>query len=70
MEYADELHQKRCMMQFVIHPVVYIAMEALLLLCILGNLHRRRKNGNRVISVVENNCTGCGRCVKKIIIII
>ncbi|MDR0574299.1 MAG: 4Fe-4S dicluster domain-containing protein [Tannerella sp.] len=40
-------------------------MGTLLLLCISGNLHRRQKNRNSVISVVENNCTGCGRCVKR-----
>ena len=45
--------------------VIYIGMGALLLLWILSNLHRRQKNRNRVISVVENNCTGCGRCVKR-----
>jgi NAD-dependent dihydropyrimidine dehydrogenase PreA subunit len=45
--------------------VVYVIMGGLLLLWIFGNLHRKRKNRNGVISVVESNCTGCGRCVKR-----
>jgi ferredoxin len=44
---------------------VYICVGIVLLLWISGNLHRRRKNRNRIICVVENNCTGCGRCVKR-----
>ncbi|MDR0729689.1 MAG: 4Fe-4S binding protein, partial [Prevotellaceae bacterium] len=45
--------------------VVYIGVGTLLLLWILGSLRRRRKNRNSVISVIESNCTGCGRCVKR-----
>ena len=45
--------------------VVYVGVGTLLLLWILCNLRRRRKNRNSVISVVENNCTGCERCVKR-----
>ncbi|MDR2385324.1 MAG: 4Fe-4S dicluster domain-containing protein [Tannerella sp.] len=44
---------------------VYIGVGILLLLWISGNLHRRRKNRNKVIYVTERNCTGCGRCVKR-----
>ncbi|MDR2292019.1 MAG: ferredoxin family protein [Prevotellaceae bacterium] len=44
---------------------LYIGMGILLLLWIFSNLHRRRKSGNKVIRVIETNCTGCGRCVKR-----
>jgi ferredoxin len=45
--------------------VVYIGAGIALLLWILPHLYRRRKNWNKVICVVESNCTGCGRCVKR-----
>ncbi|MDR2804376.1 MAG: 4Fe-4S dicluster domain-containing protein [Dysgonamonadaceae bacterium] len=45
--------------------IVYICVGIALLLWILGNGYRRRKNRNKVISVIENNCTGCGRCIKR-----
>ncbi|MDR0743595.1 MAG: 4Fe-4S binding protein [Tannerella sp.] len=44
---------------------VYIGMGALLLLWIFGDLHRRRKNRNKIIYVIESSCTGCRRCVKR-----
>ncbi|MDR1343618.1 MAG: 4Fe-4S dicluster domain-containing protein [Prevotellaceae bacterium] len=45
--------------------VVYIAIGAVLLLWIAFNLHRRRKNRNKIICVVASSCTGCRRCVKR-----
>ncbi|MDR2805696.1 MAG: 4Fe-4S dicluster domain-containing protein [Dysgonamonadaceae bacterium] len=45
--------------------VAYICVGVVLLLWALGGLYRRRKNRNKVICVVESNCTGCGRCVKR-----
>jgi NAD-dependent dihydropyrimidine dehydrogenase PreA subunit len=45
--------------------VVYIGIGIVLLLWILGDLHRRRKNRNKVIYVDKNSCTGCQRCVKR-----
>ena len=44
---------------------IYIGMGIMLLLWISGNLYRRRKNRNKVVRVVESNCIGCGRCVKR-----
>ncbi|MDR2383034.1 MAG: 4Fe-4S binding protein [Prevotellaceae bacterium] len=44
---------------------VYIGVGILLLVWILGNMYRRQKNRNKVIRVIESNCTGCGRCVKR-----
>jgi ferredoxin len=44
---------------------VYIGMGIALLLWISGNLYRRWKNRNKVVSIVECNCTGCGRCVRR-----
>ncbi|MDR2809198.1 MAG: 4Fe-4S dicluster domain-containing protein [Tannerellaceae bacterium] len=45
--------------------VEYIIVGIVLLLWILGDMYRRHKNRNKVICVVERNCTGCGRCVKR-----
>jgi NAD-dependent dihydropyrimidine dehydrogenase PreA subunit len=44
---------------------LYIVSASLLLLWILGTLHRNRRAKNRIIRVTEENCTGCGRCVKR-----
>jgi NAD-dependent dihydropyrimidine dehydrogenase PreA subunit len=44
---------------------VYIGIGIAILLWISFNLHRKRKRRNKVIHVVENNCTGCRRCVKR-----
>ncbi|MDR1456186.1 MAG: 4Fe-4S binding protein [Tannerella sp.] len=43
--------------------VVIYTVGIAFLLWISGSLYRRRKRGKRVICVVENNCTGCRRCV-------
>ncbi|MDR1675695.1 MAG: 4Fe-4S dicluster domain-containing protein [Tannerella sp.] len=40
-------------------------MGIVVFLWISFNLHRRRKNRNKVICVVESHCTGCRRCVRK-----
>ena len=45
--------------------VVYIGLGIVLLLWTAGGFYRRRKNRNSVVGVVESNCTGCGRCVKR-----
>jgi NAD-dependent dihydropyrimidine dehydrogenase PreA subunit len=34
-------------------------------LWIFFHVHHRRKNGNKVVCVVESNCSGCRRCVKR-----
>ncbi|MDR2775440.1 MAG: 4Fe-4S dicluster domain-containing protein [Tannerella sp.] len=44
---------------------VYIAMGIVLPLWILGYVSRRHKNRHKIVCVVESNCTGCGRCVKR-----
>ncbi|MDR0688207.1 MAG: 4Fe-4S dicluster domain-containing protein [Prevotellaceae bacterium] len=43
----------------------YIILGVVFLLWIAGSLYRRQKNRNKVISVVESNCSGCLRCVKR-----
>ncbi|MDR0613589.1 MAG: 4Fe-4S dicluster domain-containing protein [Dysgonamonadaceae bacterium] len=45
--------------------VVYISVGIILLLWFSGNVYRRHKNRNKVIYVDKNNCTGCGRCIKR-----
>jgi NAD-dependent dihydropyrimidine dehydrogenase PreA subunit len=44
---------------------VYIGIGIILFLWISFSLHRKRKNRNKVICVVDSNCTGCRRCVKR-----
>jgi NAD-dependent dihydropyrimidine dehydrogenase PreA subunit len=44
---------------------LYIVLASLLLLWILGALHKSKRARNRIIHVVEENCTGCGLCVKR-----
>ncbi|MDR0395222.1 MAG: 4Fe-4S dicluster domain-containing protein [Tannerella sp.] len=44
---------------------VYIGLGTILLLWLTGNLYRKRKNGNKIICVDEDHCTGCLRCVKR-----
>ncbi|MDR3338797.1 MAG: 4Fe-4S dicluster domain-containing protein [Candidatus Symbiothrix sp.] len=45
--------------------IVYIALGIVFLLWILGNLHRKIKRRNKLIHIVESNCTGCQRCIKR-----
>jgi Na+-translocating ferredoxin:NAD+ oxidoreductase RNF subunit RnfB len=42
---------------------VYIVLGILGVLLIFGKLHRQQER--KVIHVVESNCTGCQRCVKR-----
>jgi NAD-dependent dihydropyrimidine dehydrogenase PreA subunit len=44
--------------------VVYICI-GMIVVWATYNIYRSRKTRNRVICVVESNCTGCGRCVKR-----
>ncbi|MDR1919922.1 MAG: 4Fe-4S binding protein [Tannerellaceae bacterium] len=45
--------------------IVYVCLGILLALWIVGNLHRRARGKDRLIRVVEERCSGCGRCVKR-----
>jgi NAD-dependent dihydropyrimidine dehydrogenase PreA subunit len=44
---------------------VYIVVGIVFLVWFVGGLIRRSHHKNRVIHVVESNCTGCGSCVKR-----
>jgi NAD-dependent dihydropyrimidine dehydrogenase PreA subunit len=44
---------------------LYIVLASLLLLWILGALHRNKRAKNKVIHTINENCTGCGLCVKR-----
>ncbi|MDR1680932.1 MAG: 4Fe-4S dicluster domain-containing protein [Prevotellaceae bacterium] len=44
---------------------VYISTGIAVLLWISFNLHRRRKNRHKTISIIESHCTGCRRCIKR-----
>jgi NAD-dependent dihydropyrimidine dehydrogenase PreA subunit len=43
--------------------VVYIGIGIMFLLWGTGVLYRGRKNGKKVVCIVESRCTGCRRCV-------
>ncbi|MDR1939007.1 MAG: 4Fe-4S binding protein [Tannerellaceae bacterium] len=45
--------------------IVYWIIGAVVLLWFVGGIHRRKGRRNKVIRVVEANCTGCRRCVKR-----
>jgi ferredoxin len=45
--------------------VVYISLGIWVLLLISVKLYQNKKRGNKVICVVESNCTGCRRCIKR-----
>jgi ferredoxin len=43
----------------------YITLGIVLLLWILGGIYRHIKRKNKLIHVVESNCIGCQRCIKR-----
>ncbi|OAV71947.1 ferredoxin [Bacteroidales bacterium Barb6] len=45
--------------------MVYYIVGAILLLWFLGGLSRRLRRRNKVIHIVEDNCTGCKCCTKR-----
>jgi NAD-dependent dihydropyrimidine dehydrogenase PreA subunit len=45
--------------------VVYYIGGALLALWFFGGMYRHKKGRNKIIHVVEDNCTGCRRCLKR-----
>ncbi|MDR1919561.1 MAG: 4Fe-4S binding protein [Tannerellaceae bacterium] len=45
--------------------IVYWIMGVLVLLWVVGGIHRRKRRGNRVIRVLEANCTGCQACLRR-----
>ncbi|MDR2057836.1 MAG: 4Fe-4S dicluster domain-containing protein [Dysgonamonadaceae bacterium] len=44
--------------------VVYV-IGIIVLLWISFNLHHKLKRRNKIICIVESNCTGCRHCIKK-----
>ncbi|MDR2621538.1 MAG: 4Fe-4S dicluster domain-containing protein [Dysgonamonadaceae bacterium] len=44
---------------------VYIGLGIAAFLWISYNLHRKRKNRNKIICVVKSNCTGCRSCIRR-----
>jgi NAD-dependent dihydropyrimidine dehydrogenase PreA subunit len=45
--------------------IVYITVGSVVLLWLVGGIHRHIKGKNKLIHVVESNCTGCQRCIKR-----
>jgi len=43
---------------------LYVVWISLLLLATLGYLYRRKRAKSKVVRIVDNSCTGCGRCLK------
>jgi NAD-dependent dihydropyrimidine dehydrogenase PreA subunit len=44
--------------------IVYIAGSVIVLLWLIGGIYRHLRGRNKVVHAVENNCTGCKRCLK------
>jgi ferredoxin len=44
---------------------MYIGLGIVIFLWISFHLYRKYKNKNKIICVVESNCGGCQRCVKR-----
>ncbi len=44
---------------------VYIIIGSVVLLLIVGGIARHRRARNKVLSVAEDDCTGCQRCIKR-----
>ena len=45
--------------------IFLIVLATFVLLMIIGHLHRRHQAKNKVLLIIEENCTGCQRCVKR-----
>jgi NAD-dependent dihydropyrimidine dehydrogenase PreA subunit len=45
--------------------IAYIISGIVLLLWIAGSTYRHIKGRNKIIRVLEGNCTGCRRCIKR-----
>jgi NAD-dependent dihydropyrimidine dehydrogenase PreA subunit len=45
--------------------IVYIILGIVFLLWIAGGTYRHIKGKNKIIHIVESNCTGCQRCIKR-----
>jgi len=43
---------------------IYIA-SAIIAILVVGYLYRSKQAKNKVIRVIDDNCTGCGRCMKR-----
>lgn len=45
--------------------VFLIVLAALLLIIFIGHMYRRKQAKNRVLLIIEENCTGCQKCAKR-----
>jgi ferredoxin len=45
--------------------IVYISLGIVFLLSIFSTLHKKKKAREKVVHVVEINCVGCQRCLKR-----
>jgi NAD-dependent dihydropyrimidine dehydrogenase PreA subunit len=45
--------------------IIYIVGGAIVLLWLFGGLYRHSQGRNRVLNIIEENCTGCKHCVKR-----
>jgi NAD-dependent dihydropyrimidine dehydrogenase PreA subunit len=45
--------------------MTYYIIGALVTLWITGSIYRRINRRSKIIYAIEDNCTGCGKCVKR-----
>jgi NAD-dependent dihydropyrimidine dehydrogenase PreA subunit len=44
--------------------VVYIVVGVIIFLWLCGGIYRHLRGKNKILRAIENNCTGCKRCLK------
>ncbi|MDR1973083.1 MAG: 4Fe-4S binding protein [Bacteroidales bacterium] len=45
--------------------MAYYIIGAVIVLWLVGGIYRKIRGRNKIISVIDDNCTGCKRCIKK-----
>ncbi len=45
--------------------IFLIVLAAFILLIFIGHIHRKKQAKSKILLIIEENCTGCQRCVKR-----
>ncbi|MDR2345121.1 MAG: 4Fe-4S binding protein [Planctomycetaceae bacterium] len=45
--------------------VIYVIVGVIILFWILGEIYRHLRDRNKILHIIEKNCTGCKCCLKK-----
>ncbi|MDR2313774.1 MAG: 4Fe-4S binding protein [Spirochaetaceae bacterium] len=44
--------------------VIYVIVGVIILFWIFGGIYRHLRGRNKILHIIEENCTGCKRCLK------